>query len=235
MPGRAEGAGMTKHEIRMSNRADTSLNVISLGCSVSLALLLMFGTGCTSEPSSPAITPETPVAPRVTPAAMPPEKPAVDPPQPMVPAEGPALAPPPLVQPAGPVENGEFGQVGPPIPISFDDIVLDLKPDIVFFRSMLTPRAKELEGKLVSLRGYFDNEIYVKDGIKQFVLLRNTECKFGPGYAADHVIAVELVPGGTAKYVSRPITVTGLLTVKPYTGFDGNSWAVYHILARKVE
>lgn len=214
------------------------LGVTLLG-GVLLAAGALFLGGCSAPletdpdrplaPASPAAP--QPAAPAPAPSADPPPKPA----QPVAPDEPAALAPPPLVIPAGPVENGEFGQVGPPIPISFDDLVLGIKPDVVFFRSMLTPRAKELEGKLVALRGYFDNDIFVKDGIKRFVLLRNTECLFGPGGLADHVIDVELIDDATAKYTNRPITVTGLLSVRPYTGFDGNTWAIYHIKARKVE
>lgn len=202
---------------------------------ISLLAIAAF-LGC--SPNPPTVTPNPPAQPEPMPAVAPMEK--VE--QPIVAAKPPvsdekaALAPPPLVVPAGPVENGEFGKVGPPIPISFDDVVLGIKANLVFYRSMLSPRAKELEGKMVTIRGYiYGDGAFTNDGIKDFALLRNTECVFGPGGPADHVIHVVMSGDASAKYTTGPVTVTGLLTVKPYTGFDGNTWAIYHIQARSAD
>jgi hypothetical protein len=46
---------------------------------------------------------------------------------------------------------------------------------------------------------------------------------------------VDLRPGVSTSFTVRPIAVEGLLTVRPWTGPDGMTWTVYHMLGEKVK
>lgn len=138
------------------------------------------------------------------------EKPAVD--------EEVSLAP-PAGRPDGKTYN-----------ITFDDLKLDMPPDTKFKPQMLTDRVKELNGQQVSLKGFiFEGGIFQQSGIRQFLLVMNKECKFGPGGEAYCVIPVELKEGREIDFTIRPITVEGVISIEPFQGPDGNTWAVYRI------
>lgn len=113
--------------------------------------------------------------------------------------------------------------------ITFEDLNLGLQADVVFRPFMLTDRAKALDGTNVSLAGYMHGAVASKSGIKEFVLLRNLECKFGPGGQADHLAQVILRSGATTSFSPSPIKVEGKLKVEPFEGPDGNTWAIYRL------
>ena len=117
--------------------------------------------------------------------------------------------------------------------ISFEDIKLPIQEDMVFRPFMLTDRVKELDGKRIRISGYMLPDTRTK-GIKQFVLLKNTECKFGPGGQADHLLNVLMVEGQDARFRSEPISIEGRLTVKPFQGPDGNTWSIYDVACDRV-
>jgi hypothetical protein len=119
--------------------------------------------------------------------------------------------------------------------ITFDDLKIEMPADAVYAPSMLTDRVRQLDGARVRIRGFLFPGTFVPTGITQFPLIMNLECKFGPGGQAHHIILVELVPGVTTDYTTRPIAVTGRLTVKPWEGPDGNTWALYHLAGEKVQ
>jgi hypothetical protein len=118
--------------------------------------------------------------------------------------------------------------------ISFDDIQLPIQPDMVFRPFMLTDRVKELDGKRIRIHGYMLPDTKTK-GITQFVMLKNMECKFGPGGQADHLINVLMNEGLTARFREDPISVEGVLKIKPFTGPDGNTWSLYDLACDRVE
>ena len=70
---------------------------------------------------------------------------------------------------------------GEPLEISFDDLVIGMQADVVYRPWMLTERAKEIDGQTVRLVGYVHPGVDKQKHIKELVLLRNLECKFGPG------------------------------------------------------
>jgi hypothetical protein len=119
--------------------------------------------------------------------------------------------------------------------ITFDDLKVDMKEDQLFEPSMATDRVRELDGQRVRIRGFLFPAIFQQTGIDKFPLVLNTECKFGPGGIAHHVILVEMLDGATTSYTMRPIAVTGRLTLKPWNGPDGNTWALYHIAGERVD
>lgn len=117
--------------------------------------------------------------------------------------------------------------------ISFDDLNCGMQADIVFRDWMLTERVKELDGQRVRISGYMLPFVKLK-GISEFVLLRNTECKFGPGGQADHLIQVKLEPGVTTQYTLNPIEVVGILKVNPTNGPDGLTWSLFDMTGNSV-
>lgn len=118
--------------------------------------------------------------------------------------------------------------------IDFADLNLGMESDQVFRPFMLTERARELDGQVVRISGYMDAGVLQQEGFRDFVLLRNTECKFGPGGQADHLVHVEVKEDINTKYTDKVISATGLLSIEPFQGDDGNTWAIYKLQATAV-
>lgn len=123
---------------------------------------------------------------------------------------------------------------GRTLAITFDDLHLEMPEDSVFDPGLLTPRVRQLDGRRVRIRGFIFPSILQQTGITRFPLVKNTECKFGPGGIAHHIILVDLQPGVSTSFTVRPIAVEGLFTVRPWTGPDGMTWTVYHMLGEYV-
>lgn len=119
--------------------------------------------------------------------------------------------------------------------ITFDDLELKMEKDSVFDQSLLTDRVKELIGRRVRIRGFIYPSIMQQSGITKFPLVKNTECKFGPGGIAHHLIVVDMQEGTSTSFTVRPIAVEGFLSLSPYEGHDGNTWAIYQMVAENVE
>jgi hypothetical protein len=116
--------------------------------------------------------------------------------------------------------------------ITFDDLILGMQADMVFRPWMLEVndgRARELEGKRIRLPGVMWGGVKSGKNNKEFVLLRNKECKFGPGGQADHVAVVKMKEGHTADYTPDTVRVEGTLAIEPSQGDDGNTWYIYVI------
>jgi hypothetical protein len=118
--------------------------------------------------------------------------------------------------------------------MSFDDLNCGLQADVVFRPWMLTERVQQLDGRRVQITGYMLPDVKQK-GITEFILLRNTECKFGPGGQPDHLVWVRMKSGATASYSNNPVEVVGILKVNPYTGPDGNTWSLFDMAGETVK
>ena len=112
--------------------------------------------------------------------------------------------------------------------ITFDDLNIGMTADMVFRPFLLTDRVKELDGKRVTIRGYIHPGATGK-GIKEFVLLRNLQCKFGAGGQADHLAQVFMQKGSTVDYRLEDVKIEGTLNVQPFEGPDGNTWSIYRL------
>ena len=110
-----------------------------------------------------------------------------------------------------------------------------MEKDTVYQPALLTERVKELEGRRVRIRGFIFPSVFQMTGITSFPLIKNMQCKFGPGGQAHHIVLVELKPDLSTDFTVRPIAVEGILTVKPWNGPDGNTWALYHMVGDGVE
>lgn len=174
--------------------------------------------GC-QRPAAPAPSVDATLtaAPHATPA---PAAPAdVEPAPPEVPAPAGAETAPPVAEPvaAPPVDEqvalAEEKQPAPGAPktVTFDDLKFDIPPAARFKPEMLTDAVKDLEGKPIRIRGYM-LPTFQQSGIKQFILLMNTQCKFGS--AKDPVwcnIRVTMDDDQSASFTIRPIELEGVL------------------------
>ncbi len=99
--------------------------------------------------------------------------------------------------------------------INFDDLKFEIEKDQPFKKGMLNKDVKSLDGKKVKLRGYIlPATLFKETDIDQFVLVRdNQECCFGPGAALFDCVIIEMVPGKTTDFVTRPVTVEGKFKV----------------------
>jgi hypothetical protein len=143
------------------------------------------------------------------------------------PAASEPAKPPPVNRPPradrSPVRQGDAEK------ITFDDLNLQMLPNIVFREFMVNDRVKELEGRRVSISGFMHGGAAGSSGIKRFVLLKNTECKFGKDGQADHLAMVYLKSGNSADYTPSDVKVEGTLKIEPFTGTDGNTWSIYNL------
>lgn len=120
--------------------------------------------------------------------------------------------------------------------ITFDDLIIGMQADIPYRPWMMDGhRAAELDGEKVRISGMMHGGASGQAKIKEFVLLRNLECKFGPGGQADHLARIYLAEGEKCQYTDKTVIVEGRLHIEPYTGPDGNTWAIYRIDEVKIK
>ena len=106
-----------------------------------------------------------------------------------------------------------------------------MQADVVFRPFMISAhdRVKDLEGKRISIVGYMHGGQSAQRGIKEFILLKNTQCKFGPGGQADHLANVLLRADNSLAFTPSPVKVEGTLKLEPFQGPDGNTWSIYRL------
>lgn len=194
-----------------------------------LAIAAVGMTGCEIQSSAPlTAAPATKATVTTLPKIEPPPVPAST----NAATETPVAAPKPPDKPTAedsaatrPKADREPTKPGDPEKITFDDLILGMEKDMVFRPFMLTDRAKELEGKRVRLPG----NMLPYDGTKakEFIILRNKECKYGAGGQADHVADVLMKEGHKATFTLDTIRVEGTLRISPVNGDDGNTKHIY--------
>jgi len=126
------------------------------------------------------------------------------------------------------VEQRAWGQDARPRMITFDDLEIDLAPGGTFDASMLTDRIRELDGRRIQIRGFMYPS-FQQAGIREFVMVKNTECRFGPGEPPHHVMLVILRDGETGSFTVRPLALEGRFSLAPYKGPDGSVWSLYRL------
>lgn len=126
-------------------------------------------------------------------------------------------------------------QIQEPLTITWEDLDVGMPPDTLFEPWMAPTRVKALEGKRVRIVGYMSGAIFQKDHIREFPLMREKECPFGPGGQAHHVIEVELQGKVRTSFTTMPVTVEGVFGIQPRTGPNGNTWSLYRLDATKIE
>ncbi len=122
--------------------------------------------------------------------------------------------------------------------LTFDDIKFDIEKDGKFSRDMITPEIEELNKKTVRIRGYIlPASVFKQSGIDEFVLVRdNMECCFGPGAALYDCIIVQMEPGKTTEFSTRPIAVRGKFEIKEFLYPDSDRhYAIYKMTASEAK
>ncbi|WP_254507036.1 hypothetical protein [Anatilimnocola floriformis] len=144
-------------------------------------------------------------------------------------------APTPPVSPTAPVKPVDTTPiVAPPSPpvtedLKWERLDIGMEPDSVFQPWMLTTSIKVLEGKPVRIKGWMNGAVFQRSNIRQFHLMREKECPFGPGGQAHHAIEVELQGKLRTDFTTDEITVEGIFRVAPVKGENGNTLSVYRI------
>jgi hypothetical protein len=122
--------------------------------------------------------------------------------------------------------------------ITFDDLKFEIEKGGEFKDEMITPEIKELDKKVVRLRGFIlPTSVFQNTGIKQFVLVRdNQECCFGPGAALYDCVIIEMAAGKTATFSTRVVSVKGKLEIdsESFQYPDGGHYAIYKMTADEV-
>lgn len=126
------------------------------------------------------------------------------------------------------VEQRARGQDARPRMITFDDLEIALPPGGTFDESLFTDRIRELDGRRIHIRGFMFPS-FQQAGIREFVMVKNTECRFGPGEPPHHVMLVVLGDGQTASFTVRPLALEGRFSLAPYKGPDGSVWSLYRL------
>ena len=122
--------------------------------------------------------------------------------------------------------------------ITFDDLKFEIEKDAPFEDKMLDKDVKSLDGIKVKLSGYIlPSTLFRETNIDQFVLVRdNQECCFGPGAALFDCVIIEMNPGKTTDFVTRPVTVHGKLKIDTkkykYPGGKGPRGATHMAIFR---
>lgn len=120
--------------------------------------------------------------------------------------------------------------------ISFDDLNIGMQVDAKFRPLMLDyndGRVKDLFGKRVNVAGYMNPTDEMR-GVKQFILLRNLECKFGPGGQADHLVNILLQGKLTTDFTDQVVYVEGELELDPFPDDTPSTYSIYTLKATKV-
>ena len=119
--------------------------------------------------------------------------------------------------------------------ITFDDIKFDLKVGGTFKRSLLGDKIEKLHGEKIRVKGWILPSFKEK-GITQFVLVRdNQECCFGPKAALYDCILVEMSPGKSTTFTTRPVAVQGKFEISEFLGPDGKHLAIYRMVGDEVK
>ncbi len=141
-----------------------------------------------------------------------------------------ASLPVPDAQPAGdqptatstPVDSG-------PIEVTWEQLDVGIGAESVYEPWMMKTSIKALDGQQVRITGYMHGGVAVKEGIREFVLLKNSDCPFGRQGEAHHAIIATMQGKSRASYSPQPLVVEGTFHVRPMNGPDGTTWALYAI------
>lgn len=127
----------------------------------------------------------------------------------------------------------------PPVPIdwsidgvlelNFDHLKFNIEADQAFEVRQLTLDLLKLRGRIIKIRGYIRPSFKEKE-ITRFVFVRdNQECCFGPGALLYDCMIVNMAPGSSIDYSTRPISLEGRFELKPFRGPDKRVWAIFEL------
>jgi hypothetical protein len=115
--------------------------------------------------------------------------------------------------------------------ITWERLDIGMEPDSVYQPWMMKTSIKVLEGKPVRIKGFMNGAVFTRTNIRNFHLMREKECPFGPGGQAHHAIEVEMQGKARVNFTTEEITVEGIFSIAPFTGENGKTWSLYRIEA----
>lgn len=119
--------------------------------------------------------------------------------------------------------------------LTFDDLIFPMEKDQPFVESLLTDKVRGLFGRKIKIRGYIHPSCPFQTGVTSFILVRDDQsCCFGPGAALYDCIIIDMLPGRSTDFTTKPIAVEGVLTFREFKDF-GKHLAIYHLDADAVE
>ena len=128
-------------------------------------------------------------------------------------------------QPATKTATADSG----PIDVTWEQLDVGIGAESVYEPWMMKTSIKALDGQQVRITGYMHGGVAVKEGIREFVLLKNSDCPFGRQGEAHHAIVATMQGKSRASYSPQPLVVEGIFHVRPMNGPDGTTWALYAI------
>jgi hypothetical protein len=114
-----------------------------------------------------------------------------------------------------------------PSAITWDELDVGIHAESRFEPWMMKTSIQSLEGQPVRITGYMHGGVAVKEGIREFVLLRNIDCPYGRQGEAHHVMVVQLGGDLRTSYSSQALAVEGTFHIRPCAGPDGTTWSLY--------
>ena len=114
-----------------------------------------------------------------------------------------------------------------PANVTWDQLDIGIRAESVYEPWMMKTSIQVLDDQPVRITGYMHGGVAVKEGIREFVLLRNIDCPFGRQGEAHHVMLVKLADDLRTSFSQRPLTLEGKFHIRPYNGPDGTTWALY--------
>ena len=122
-----------------------------------------------------------------------------------------------------------------PRPLKWEEIDLPLGAAEKFEPWMLNTAVQALDGRDVRITGTMYGDVFQPTNIREFKLVRHVDCEFGAAGHPAHLIFIELGGKLRTSFTTEPITVEGTFHIRPYTGPDGRTWALYHMDVTKIE
>ncbi len=119
--------------------------------------------------------------------------------------------------------------------IYWEEIDLPLGPEAKFAPWMLTTALRDLDGRRVRIVGYMYGDLFQPTNIREFKLVRHADCQFGAAGHPGHLIFIELTDSLRTSFTTEPVAVEGTFHIRPFTGPDGRTWALYHMDVTKIE
>lgn len=113
--------------------------------------------------------------------------------------------------------------------LTFDHLKFNIEADQAFEVRQLTLDLLKLRGRTIKIRGYIRPSFKEKD-VTRFVFVRdNQECCFGPGALLYDCMIVNMAPGRSIDFSTRPISLEGRFELKPFRGPDKRVWAIFEL------
>jgi len=120
-----------------------------------------------------------------------------------------------------------------PLSLTFDDVSFDIKQNQPYESSMLTDKIKQYNGKTIRIKGFLAPS-FKQSGLTDFVLMRNTECKFGSGDPVCHFIMVKMQGGKSIDFTVRPVSVEGEFRIDEFK-IGKKVYAIYQMKGTSAE